>query len=186
MSNLSLRTNGVGVVAVDHPKTRNTLRIIADAGIRLVTILSDVPTVRRSAYVGIDNRIAGRTAALLMGRFLGARSGSIAMIVGSRSYRGHEEREMGFRSVLSEEYPNLSVQGAVEINDEPEASYRATTRLLAGGGEAAGHLLHRGGAFRHRQGAWRGQAPLPSGVHLPRPDGGHATLSRRRSRGCRD
>ena len=97
---LSLRTNGVGVVAIDHPKTRNTLRNIADAGIRLVTILSDIPASRRSAYVGIDNRVAGRTAALLMGRFLGRQSGPLIMIVGSRSYRGHEEREMGFRSVL--------------------------------------------------------------------------------------
>ncbi len=130
VSKLSLRANGVGVVAVDRPKTRNILRIIADSGIRLVTILSDVPAARPSAYVGIDNRLAGRTAALLMGRFLGGRSGPLVMVLGSRSYRGHEEREMGFRTVLSEEFPNLSVHSAIETNDEPEASYRATTRML--------------------------------------------------------
>ena len=63
--------NGVGVIAVDHPRTRNILRDIVEAGIRLVTLVSDVPATPRSAYVGIDNRVAGRTAALLMGRFLG-------------------------------------------------------------------------------------------------------------------
>jgi len=115
---------------VDHPKTRNILREIADSGIRLVTLLSDVPAAPRSAYVGIDNRVAGRTAALLMGRFLGARSGQVAIVVGSRSYRGHEEREMGFRSVLSEDFPNLTIKSAVEINDEPEASYNATIGFL--------------------------------------------------------
>jgi LacI family transcriptional regulator len=127
---LSLGANGVGVIAVDHPKTRNILRDIVEAGIRMVTLVSDVPATPRSAYVGIDNRVAGRTAALLMGRFLGERSGHLAMVVGSRSYRGHEEREMGFRSVLGEEFPNLVVTSAVEIDDEPEASYAATMKAL--------------------------------------------------------
>jgi LacI family transcriptional regulator len=127
---LSLRANGVGVVAVDHPKTRNILREMAEAGIRLVTMLSDVPAAPRSDYVGIDNRVAGRTAALLMGRLLGEHSGQTAMVVGSRSYRGHEEREMGFRSVLSEDFPHLLVNSAVEINEEPEASYNAAIRLF--------------------------------------------------------
>jgi len=31
-----------------------------EAGIRLVTLVSDVPAAPRSAYVGIDNRVAGR------------------------------------------------------------------------------------------------------------------------------
>jgi LacI family transcriptional regulator len=127
---LSLRANGVGVIAIDHPKTRNILREIAEAGPRLVTLVSDVPAAPRAAYVGIDNRVAGRTAAYLMGRFLGGRSGNLALVGGSRSYRGHEEREMGFRSVISEEFPNLRVTSAVESNDEPESSYSATTRVL--------------------------------------------------------
>ncbi|TIT71198.1 MAG: LacI family transcriptional regulator, partial [Mesorhizobium sp.] len=130
VENLSLKANGVGVIAVDHPRTRNILRELVEAGIRLVTLVSDVPAAPRSAYVGIDNRVAGRTAALLMGRFLGGRSGHLAMVVGSRSYRGHEEREMGFRSVLSEEFPNLTISSAVEINDEPEVSYTATMKAL--------------------------------------------------------
>lgn len=130
VENLSLKANGVGVIAVDHPRTRNILREVVEAGLRLVTLVSDVPAAPRSAYVGIDNRVAGRTAALLMGRFLGGRTGHLAMVVGSRSYRGHEEREMGFRSVLSEEFPNLTVTSAVEINDEPEVSYTATMKEL--------------------------------------------------------
>ncbi|TPO04338.1 LacI family DNA-binding transcriptional regulator [Mesorhizobium sp. B1-1-5] len=130
VENLSLKANGVGVIAIDHPRTRNILRELVDAGIRLVTLISDVPAAPRSAYVGIDNRVAGRTAALLMGRFLGGRRGHLAMVVGSRSYRGHEEREMGFRSVLAEEFPDLTVSSAAESNDDPDASYRATVKAL--------------------------------------------------------
>ena len=130
VDDLSLDADGVGVIAVDHPKVRNILREIVEAGPRLVTLVSDIPVTTRSAYVGIDNRAAGRTAALLMGRFLAGASGNLALIVGSRTYRGHEEREAGFRSVLSEDFPGLVVTSAADINDEPDVGYRATIAVL--------------------------------------------------------
>jgi LacI family transcriptional regulator len=125
-----LGVKGVGVVAVDHPRTSNTLQNMVQAGIRVVTIASDVPTTSRSAYVGLDNRVAGRTAALLMGRLLRGLSGNLAIVTGSRSYRGHEEREMGFRSVLGEDFPQLKVANAVDINENAQASFAETQRLL--------------------------------------------------------
>ncbi|MBL8581566.1 MAG: LacI family DNA-binding transcriptional regulator [Rhizobiaceae bacterium] len=125
-----LGVKGVGVVAIDHPRTRNTLQAMVEAGIRIVTIASDVPTTPRSAYVGLDNRVAGRTAALLMGRLLRGLDGNVAIVTGSRSYRGHEEREMGFRAVLGEEFGALSVATAVDINEDAEASYVETRKLL--------------------------------------------------------
>lgn len=135
---IPLSVNGIGVIAVDLPKTRHLLRDLVEAGIRLVTIASDVPTAPRFAYVGIDNRGAGRTAALLMGRFLAGRSGPVAIVTGSRSYRGHEEREMGFRSVIQEDFPYLEVASTVEINDEPQASFTAAMRLLTGNAKPLG------------------------------------------------
>jgi len=99
---LAMDTKGVGIVALDRPATRDALTEIVDAGIRVVTLLSDVPAALRSAYVGLDNTVAGRTAALLMGGLLdrGSGRGTIAIVTGSRSYRGHEEREVGFPFVL--------------------------------------------------------------------------------------
>jgi LacI family transcriptional regulator len=127
---LSLETKGVGVIAIDHPRTRSILQGMAEAGIKTVTIASDVPAAPRSAYVGLDNRAAGRTAALLMGRLLRGLEGNIAIVTGSRSYRGHEEREMGFRTVLGEDFPELSVTASVDINEDGEASYAETLKLL--------------------------------------------------------
>ncbi|MDB5473050.1 MAG: LacI family transcriptional regulator [Devosia sp.] len=132
VQHIALSVHGIGVIAVDLPKTRHLLHDLVDSGIRVVTIASDVPTAPRSAYVGIDNRVAGRTAALLMGRFLAGRAGSVAILTGSKSYRGHEEREMGFRSVIQEDFCQLDVNVAIEINDEPQASFLAAMRLLNG------------------------------------------------------
>lgn len=127
---LSLETKGVGVIAVDHPRTRSIFHRMAEAGIKVVTIASDVPAAPRSAYVGLDNRAAGRTSALLMGRLLRGLSGNIAIVTGSRSYRGHEEREMGFRAVLGEDFQQLSVTAAMDINEDGDASYAETLKLL--------------------------------------------------------
>jgi LacI family transcriptional regulator len=126
---LSETVHGVGVIALDHPKTRNIIREIVEGGVRVVTIVTDVPAAPRSAYVGIDNRVAGRTVAHLFGRFLQGK-GRLALLTGSRVYRGHEEREMGFRSVFAEEFPDLVVSEVQEINDQPETSYRAASRML--------------------------------------------------------
>jgi LacI family transcriptional regulator len=93
------RHEGVGVIAVDHPRTRSTLQGMVEAGMKVVTIASDIPAAPRSTYVGPNNRVARRTAALLIGRLLRGLSGNIAVLTGSHSYRGHEDWEIGFRAV---------------------------------------------------------------------------------------
>ena len=112
---ISLNARGLGIIALDHPKTRDALRSLTEAGVRLVTIASDIPAAPRAAYIGIDNRIAGRTAAWIMGRMIGERHGTIAVFMGSRSYRGHEEREAGFRSVVVEDFQDLSKIGRAHV-----------------------------------------------------------------------
>ena len=104
--------------------------MIVEAGIRLVTMISDVPGAPRSAYVGIDNRAAGRLAGHLLGRFLRTDSGKVALFAGSLSYRGHEEREMGFRHILAEESPNLQIVEMREMLDDREKAYAEACSLL--------------------------------------------------------
>ena len=94
-------------------------------------MISDIPETPRTAYVGLDNRAAGRTAALLIGRFVGERRGKVALIAGSRSYRAHEEREMGFLGIIREAFPALTVVGLREGHDDAAQNYRQTRALLA-------------------------------------------------------
>ena len=57
---LSLDTKGVGVIAVDHPRTRSIMQGMVDAGIKLVTIASDVPAALRRDCRGRPRSRAGR------------------------------------------------------------------------------------------------------------------------------
>ncbi len=130
LEGLSLRTSGVGLVTVDHPKSREAIRRICEAGVRVVTIASDVLATPRSAYIGVDNVVAGRTAALIMGRMARAARGPVGLFLGSRAYHGHQGREYGFRALLEHDFPNLTLLPAVETGEDSERSRAAMTALL--------------------------------------------------------
>ncbi len=128
---LPAETEGVGIVALDHPVVREAMRAADARGIRLVTLASDVHHVPRIAYVGVDNRAAGRLAGYMLGRFLGPRpSAEVALFAGSLSYRGHEEREMGFRHVLAEDFPSLEIVELRETRDAEDRAFDEAAALL--------------------------------------------------------
>ena len=123
--------HGVGIIALDHPTVREAIRGLSEAGVKVVTLASDILHVPRVAYVGIDNRAAGRLAGYLLGRFLGASERrKVALFAGSLSYRGHEEREMGFRHIVKEEFLNLEIVELREVQDDAETAFSEATQLL--------------------------------------------------------
>lgn len=123
--------DGVGIVALDHPTVREAILRLSDAGVKVVTLASDILHVPRIAYVGIDNRAAGRLAGYVLGRFLGAAEArKVVLFAGSLSYRGHEEREMGFRNIVQEEFPNLEVVALREMQDDEEVAFAEAAQLL--------------------------------------------------------
>ncbi|HEY2023196.1 LacI family DNA-binding transcriptional regulator [Paraburkholderia sp.] len=130
-------TDAVGLVGLDHPQVRDAIAALQASGVHVCTLVSDIPTASRIAYVGIDNRAAGRLAAWLLGRFLphGAPQ-EVAVFLGSLAYRGHEEREMGFRALLSEEFPHIKISRMLEIGDDRARGYQLTRQLLQTGAPA--------------------------------------------------
>lgn len=131
--------DGVGIIAQDHPLVRSAIRAFHQDQVPVVTLASDVLSVPRLAYVGIDNRQAGRLAGQLMGRFLcGRTSAKVALFAGSLSYRGHEEREVGFRSLLRDEFPNIDIVEQREMLDDGQRAYTETRSLLSEHPDLAG------------------------------------------------
>ena len=144
------RCDGIAFMALEHPVVREAVAELADRGVPTVTLISDLSHSRRSAYVGLDNRAAGRTAAYLIARFMGAgvrgAKGKVAMIAGSLSYKAHEEREAGFLHLFHEQYPGVHVVGAREGHDDAEKNYRQARALFEQHGDLAGIYNIGGGA----------------------------------------
>lgn len=124
------RYDGLAVVALDHPRVRAAIDQLIGHGVIVVTLVSDVPSSRRTHYVGIDNIAAGRTVGSLIGRFLGPRKGKLAIVAGSLSLRDHSERLFGVQQVISTEYQNLELIPVVEGHDDDILNNRLARRLL--------------------------------------------------------
>jgi LacI family transcriptional regulator len=125
------RLDGLAIVSKNIPPIVDELKRLRQAGICVMAIVSDVESSARSAYLGIDNRAAGNVAAYLMGRHLEERSGAqVAVVVGSSSYRCHEDREIGFRSIMRQQFQSVEVLEVIKGEDSDEATYDAARKLL--------------------------------------------------------
>ena len=125
------RADGIAFMALEHPAVREAVAVLADRGVATVTLVSDLSSSRRDAFVGLDNLAAGRTAAYLIGRFIGPKAARVAMIAGSRSYRAHGERESGFLHLIEESFPAIEVVGLREGQDDIEKNYQQARALLS-------------------------------------------------------
>ncbi|MBT3361387.1 MAG: LacI family DNA-binding transcriptional regulator [Rhodospirillales bacterium] len=122
-------SSGLAFQALDHPEVRNTVTWLATQGMPTLALMSNLHGSEIIDYVGMDNRAAGRTAGQLMGRFLRS-PGKVAVLWGGQLYCSHEEREMGFRSVLRSEYPQYEVLDLVSGRDDSENNYAQINAVL--------------------------------------------------------
>ena len=95
-------SGGVGLIALDHPVVREAIRAAVARGLAVLTLVSDIANVPRIAYVGIDNRPPGAWPATCSAASSGLDQRGRA-VRGLARYRGHEEREMGFRHILADD-----------------------------------------------------------------------------------
>ena len=107
-------SHGVILKAPDVPEIITGCWRLIKAGIPIVTLVTDLPGSQRLAYIGMDNRAAGATAAYLMGQWLGDRPGDVLVTLSRGFFRGEEEREMGFQGAMRTHYPDRAM---IEIDN---------------------------------------------------------------------
>jgi LacI family transcriptional regulator len=130
LAGLRERCDVAVVMGLDHPRVRAAIDDLVADGVVVITLVSDVPGSRRSHFVGIDNVTAGRTAASLLGRFVGPRPGNVGIVLGSRSLRDHAERLFGFEQVMAAEYGRLRLLPPIEGHDLSERTEPLVAKLL--------------------------------------------------------
>ncbi|MEM9062785.1 MAG: LacI family DNA-binding transcriptional regulator [Pseudomonadota bacterium] len=111
--------DGVAIMAPETPQVRDAIVRLKEAGTAVVALVSDLPNAPRDNFIGIDNIAAGRTAALIMGRFL-AKSGEILVLTNSMRSRDSLERRLGFDTVIASDFPTQSVLPSIEGFEDPE------------------------------------------------------------------
>ena len=138
--------DGIGIICTNTATTSSALRECMAAGKPVVTLITDVDADARHTYVGVNNRAAGQSAAFLLGRHLQAHaSPDVAVIVATFSYTCHEDREIGFRSLLRQRFPHVNLVEVIKGADSGAATYEATTRFLKPHGKLDGIYNVAGG-----------------------------------------
>ncbi|MGA7776601.1 MAG: LacI family DNA-binding transcriptional regulator [Paraburkholderia sp.] len=105
-------SHGVFLKARDVPEISQAIAELQQRGIPVITTFTDIPLSRRIAYAGLDNRMAGATAAYLIGQWLVRPEGDVLVTMSDERFRGEEEREMSFRAELHRRYPKLKLVDA--------------------------------------------------------------------------
>lgn len=130
--------SGIAAVAVGAPEVFAAIDRASEAGIPVVTLVSDLSGSGRDHFIGVDNIAAGRTAGSLMGRFLGNRPGPVAVLAGSMRVRDHGERLEGFLAAMSAMPNTRAILPVLEGQDDPNLSFKLIADCLAAVPDLAG------------------------------------------------
>jgi LacI family transcriptional regulator len=128
MRALGGRVDALAVVATESPHITAAIDQLRENGTPTVALLTDLSAPNLAGYAGIDNRMAGRTAAWAIAQR--GRVGAVGVLIGSHGYLGQEDREIGFRSYFREKAPDFKVLEPVVCRDDPLLAYEQTREML--------------------------------------------------------
>ena len=128
MRAIGSRVEALAVVATESPYISDAIDRLKEQSIPVVALLTDLCAPNLAGYAGIDNRMAGRTAAWAIAHH--GRVGAVGVLIGSHGYLGQEDREIGFRSYFRAKAPDFRVLEPVVCRDDPLLAYEQTIEML--------------------------------------------------------
>jgi len=105
-------SHGVCIKARDLPTIRAAVNQLIASGIPVITLVTDLNTTKRLAYVGLDNQSAGRTAAYLIAKTVGDSAGSVLTSGSNDRFWLEEECEIAVNATPNRLCPNLYISDA--------------------------------------------------------------------------
>jgi len=121
--------DGVAIMAPETPQVRDAIQRLQERGVHTLPFISN-QTPGREQWVGIDNHAAGATAGTLMGRFLSATSGKLAVIADSMLSRDSLERRSGFDAVINSNFPYLKTLPSLETYGSQDRANRIVSETF--------------------------------------------------------
>jgi LacI family transcriptional regulator len=130
--------DGIALLAPDVPPVKLALNELVRSGVHVVTLFSDVPGSMRETAIGADNRAAGRTAGLLLGRALPAApapatpsGGLCALLSPATRYAAEIDRRIGFQQVMEERFPQVRVLRLFELPETDDEAFEYARATLS-------------------------------------------------------
>ncbi len=123
---------GIALFAPDLPAVKLAINELVRAGVHVVTFFSDVAGSMRETCIGSDNRAAGRTAGLLLGRMAG-HGGADTLLLSSQATRisAEIERRIGFAQVIEERFPALRMVRTPDLPADDAGAQHTLAAFIA-------------------------------------------------------
>lgn len=121
--------SGLCVTTLDTPQVQLEVNKIAQKGIPVVSVNTDIPDSGRICYVGTDYQRSGQAAAGML-NLIHPQKLNALIIAGSYNIRGHKERIKGFLAGLDAHKIEYTVCAKIESLDSDDVSYKETIRAL--------------------------------------------------------
>lgn len=144
LDELSRTSDGIILMSRESPVIANTVDSVTDSGTPIVCLHTDLPGTKRIGYAGMNHTAAGKIAARLMGRFTQKTHGEIILLASAR-YSCQYERETGFRRVIREEFPHLTIRESINNHDLDHDSYSNLSQIFKSGSKPVGVYNLTGG-----------------------------------------
>lgn len=115
---------------IDVPSIHRTVDDLADAGIPVVAVNTDLSHTKRLCYVGCDYLQAGSTAAGMLALMSIQKELNLLIVTGSLNIKGHNERIRGFYGTLKEKSVPYRLISALESLDDDAYAYKKVLKTL--------------------------------------------------------
>ncbi|MGG6107580.1 LacI family DNA-binding transcriptional regulator [Pantoea allii] len=129
LESLAKRVDIIGVVALDHPLIRHTIKQLSASGVQIFTLFSDLSPCGQAGYIGLDNLKAGRTAGWFTER-MAEKDSVIGVLLGDHRFNCQESCEISFRSYLRENRKDVVVLEPLQTLESINGGYSAASQLL--------------------------------------------------------
>ena len=99
--------DGLAIMAPETPPVRDAIARLHDRGVNVVQFLSAQENLEHLDFVGVNNFNAGATAAKIIGKFSGAKTGSVMIISETMQSSDSIDRRRGFDNVINSRFNGL-------------------------------------------------------------------------------
>lgn len=139
------RPQVVALFGYNVPGIRDAIERLRDAGIKVITLVADLPETARHYFVGVDNYQSGRTSGQLMSRLARRREGKVLVVSGFSGLMDQELRVRGVHDYLRSKCPTLSPMMTQYCSGSDQICEEIITRSLKMERDIVGVLVLGGG-----------------------------------------
>lgn len=122
--------DGIALMAPESPQVRDAIGRLIERGIKFVQFLSGQEKLPTADFVGVDNFAAGATAAKIVGRFVGGKTGKVLIVAETMQSLDSIQRRFGFDNVINSQFPHLQCLPSVETYGDERRAAQILRRIL--------------------------------------------------------